>query len=405
MDKAKWTCKTFDELLKAVSVKAMWATDRLEEEFEAAMAVMPECVEELTPEYAVKAFAFYDINEDMLADFQEQQKLISQSPAMTQFFWVLHYCMYKSPDYHFESWGMGVPKLADGTECVGFATVTLLSGLHRSEEAWQRLPAEQIKMEKGQLRWTVSKNPETGEPKWVTMGLMGWNTLYVKGLIMDVGRLTFELNNIYFGVKAYRNKKTGKHVLIAEPGEYGMDGYMPDGECEDDVVVADFYEDDDVVRGNLITFAGQVCRIVMTLDKSEWELVLEDGDEVLSVHISPNGKLDKEAATDSYSRARAYFKEVFPDFEPKAYICDSWLLGRELPRFVKESSNIFAFLREYYNVPRSGSNEDTLNFLYKASPDVDLSTLPENSSLQKGIKEWMMSGKIMYSGKGIRFFD
>lgn len=406
MKKSNWTCTTFKELLQTVGVKRMWATDRLEEEFEDAMAVMPEGeIEELTADYATKAFAFYDINQDMLEPFVEQQRIILGSPAVTQFFWVVHYCMYMSPDYQFESWGMGVPKLADGTEIVGFGTVALLSGLHRSEEAWKRLPKEQIEMEQGQLRWTISRNPETGNPKWVTMGLMGWNTLYVKGLIMDVGRLTFERHTYTFGAKAYRNKITGKHVILAEEGTYGRDGYMPEGECDEDVVIARFYEDDNIVRGNLITLAGQVCRIVMTLDKSEWELVVEDGDEVLSVHISPNGKLDKDAAADSYARARAYFKNVFPEFEPKCFICDSWLLGRELPRFVKESSNIFAFLKEYYNVPRGGNNEDTLNFLFKAAPDVDLSTLPENSSLQKGIKEWMMSGKIMYSGKGIRFFD
>ncbi|MBR5137541.1 MAG: hypothetical protein IKV30_05920 [Clostridia bacterium] len=406
MIKANWAYPTCKDLLKAVGVKPMWATERLEEEFEAAMAAMPEDgVEELTAEYATKAFAFYDINQDMMEPFVEQQQIIASSPALTQIFWVLHYCMYMSSDWQFESWGMGMPKKEDGTEVPGFGTVTLLSGLHRSEEAWKRLPKEQIEMEQGQLRWTCSRNPETGNPKWVNMGLMGWNTLYVKGLIMDVGRLTFELNTLSFGVKAYRNKNTGKYVLIAEPGEYGMDGYMPDGECDEDVVVANFYEDDEIVRGNLITYAGQVCRIVLTLNKSEWELVVEDGDEVLSVHISPNGKLDRDAAADSYARARAYFKNVFPDFEPKAYICDSWLLGRELPRFVKDTSNIFLFLKEYYNVPRSGGNEDTLNFLFKEGPDVDLSTLPENSSLQKGIKEWMMSGKIMYSGKGIRFFD
>ncbi len=406
MIKTNWACPTYIDMLKAVGVKPMWATERLEEEFEDAMTAMPEGeIEELTADYASRAFAFYDINQDMLEPFVEQQRIIAQSPALTQMFWVVHYCMYMSPDYQFESWGMGVPKQADGTEVVGFGTVALLSGLHRSEQAWKRLPDEQIKMEQGQLRWTISRNPETGAPKWVNMGLMGWNTLYVKGLIMDVGRLTFERHTFTFGVRAYRNKNTGKHVVLAKAGRYGNDGYMPRGENEEDVVVANFYEDDKIVRGNLITLAGQVCRIVMTLDKAEWELVVEDGDEVLSVHISPNGKLDKDAAADSYARARGYFKEVFPEFEPKAFICDSWLLGRELPRFVKDTSNIFAFSSEYYNVPRSGGNEDTLNFLFKAGPDVDLSTLAENSSLQRGIKEWMMSGKIMYSGKGIRFFD
>ncbi|MBR2902961.1 MAG: hypothetical protein IKC38_07140 [Clostridia bacterium] len=400
------TYTTFADLLKALSIKPTWSTSRLKEEFEDAMAVAPEGqIEQLTPEYAAKAFEFYGIPADMLEVFQEQQRLISECPAMRQFFWVVHYCMYLSPNYQFESWGMGVPKYADGTPCVGFGTVALLSGLHYSEKAWQRLPAEQIKMEKGQLSWTVSRNPETGEPKWVNMGLMGWNTLYVKALIMDVGRLTFELQTFYYGVRAYRNKETGKYIVIAEPGSYGNDGWMPDGESEEDVVVADIYEDDKIVRGNMVTKSGQVCRIVMTLDKSQWELVLEDGDPVFGVHISPNGKLDPEAAAESYANARGYFKKVYPEFEPKAFICDSWLLGRELPRFLKHTSNILHFASEYHNVPRSGGNEDTLNFLFKAGPDVDLSTLPETTNLQKNIKEWMMSGKIMYSGKGIRFFD
>ncbi len=400
------TYSTFANLLKALSIKPTWSTERLKKEFKAAMAVMPQGeIEELTPEYAAKAFRFYDISEDMLEPFQEQQRLISQCPAIRQFFWLVHYCMYLSPNYRFESWGMGVPKYADGTPCVGFGTVALLSGLHYSEKAWLRLPPEQIKMERGQLRWTVARNAETGEPRWVNMGLMGWNTLYVKAMIMDVGRLTFEKQTIYFGVRAYRNRETGEHVVIAEPGSYGRDGWMPDGESEEDVVVADIYEDDRIVRGNLVTKSGQVCRIVMTLDKAQWELVLEDGDPVLSVHISSNGKLDPQAAAESYANARGYFKNVFPEFEPKAFICDSWLLGNELTRFLKHTSNILHFAAEFHNVPRSGGNEDTLNFLYKSEPNADLSTLPETTRLQKEIKEWMLSGKVMCSGRGIRFFD
>ncbi len=408
MDKANWTCANYRKLMKATGLKVSWSTERLGQEFKAAMKAMPDGTPEyLTADYAKAALAFYEINDAMLKPIVEQQKIIASSPEMTQLSWVMHYCMYLSPNYHFESWGMDVPKLADGTEVKGFGTVMLLSGLHYSEKAWQKLPAEQIKMERGQLSWTIDINPDTGKPKWVSMGLMGWNTLYVKGLIMDVGRLTFEMNSMEFGVKAFRNKKTGQYMLLAEgENRFCNDGWEPDyDEDGEDAIETVFQETKKEYRGNLITKAGQVCRIFMTLPKSEWELVLEDGDPVLSVHISSKGRLDTEAAEDSYARARGYFKEVYPDFEPKAFICDSWLLGHELPRFLKTTSNIYQFASRYYCVPRENNNTDVLNFLFKAEPDGDLKTLPEESSLQKGIKEFMIAGGIMGAGCGIRFFE
>ena len=82
------------------------------------------------------------------------------------------------------------------------------------------------------------------------------------------------------------------------------------------------------------------------------------------------------------------------------YYCDSWLFSKQIKSMLKDDSNIVKF-QSLFEIEEGGSCiKDILNFVYKSNTDIDYNLLSENSSLQKGIKEYLLHGNDIKLGKG-----
>ncbi|WP_091521220.1 acyltransferase domain-containing protein [Microlunatus soli] len=125
-------------------------------------------------------------------------------------------------------------------------------------------------------------------------------------------------------------------------------------------------------------------RLQFNLTRSELPGI--DGGWVISTHIPEAGPLTPEAVAESFGRARAFFGRYFADYPTTLFHCASWLLDPQLVEVLAPESNMVAFqqLWELRGEPRDGDG-DALFFVFRRRGEVDHTTLPQRTSLERAI--------------------
>ncbi len=160
---------------------------------------------------------------------------------------------------------------------------------------------------------------------------------------------------------------------------------------------ATIVENDEYIEGYLADKNTYLVNAQPTkFDKKEWKVVYRPTDDVVIVHIPPDGSLDRESVIKSYERARRIFKCCYPEYDFKAFVTDTWLFAPNLDLVLKENSNIRAFRKDYIIFPAKCLGLDVFTYVFNITPasitDVDVNNLPEDTSLRKGIKDCLNRG-------------
>ncbi len=123
-------------------------------------------------------------------------------------------------------------------------------------------------------------------------------------------------------------------------------------------------------------------------------------DLVVRIHIPKKTNLDISKVKASIKESRGEIEKIY-GINNFNYECDAWLLSNQVYEFLDECSNIARF-HDLFSI-EEGKNcaNDILNFVYGLDACEDYSLLPTATSLQKIIKNQLLSGKIFYMGKGV----
>lgn len=220
--------------------------------------------------------------------------------------------------------------------------------------------------------------------------------------VLNIGRLRFELHTLKDACML-EHKRTGEQILFVPHGEFNASGLYADTppiRTDDDRFTAFFEEREHAYIGTAVNARGRCMPDAITLEKEDYFVRLSVGSTCLSVHIPAKGALTREACVESYRRARKIFSSLYPDRDIKAFRCHSWMMSPELEEILKPGSNLLAFQAPYLKYPCRTKGEDIFNFVFKTKP-TDLAKLPEDSSLQRALKERYLSGGYLYEYNGI----
>lgn len=224
---------------------------------------------------------------------------------------------------------------------------------------------------------------------------------YFDGCFLNVGRLRFHLKKNE-DVYLLENKKTRERVLFLQNKRInaaGMISGTPPVGSEAELCVS-LEEEGESYIGYPVQTNGKSARHAVILKKEDYNVLLAPGDEVLGVHIPPNGSLSVEACTESYARARALFAAHYPEHAPKAFHCESWMMAPELSELMRPDSNILHFQHPYYRYPILTEGLDVLNFVFKMRFKT-YADLPEDTSLQRALKAKYLRGEVLHEYGGI----
>lgn len=124
------------------------------------------------------------------------------------------------------------------------------------------------------------------------------------------------------------------------------------------------------------------------------------GDNLIYIHIPQGEKLIYADCISSLKQANKFFEQYFSDYDYRYYFCESWLLFDENYLFMQSSSNILQFQSLFeivYSLPIDVQAIERIfgkRHLFKR-------LYPENTSLQRSAKAFMLDGGKMGIGIGI----
>lgn len=121
--------------------------------------------------------------------------------------------------------------------------------------------------------------------------------------------------------------------------------------------------------------------------------------DCIKIHIPPGSKLDFDEVKKSIQNSKGEIKKYY-NKENVDYCCKSWLLSKQIKQMVNEESNISKFQSLFTIEEGDSCIKNILNFVYSTTQIEDYNLLPENTSLQKQIKEYLIKGNDIKEGKG-----
>lgn len=133
--------------------------------------------------------------------------------------------------------------------------------------------------------------------------------------------------------------------------------------------------------------AGKLFRV----GELEYELRNVNGQRFISVHIPSDARVKKQLLAKSYDDARQLLERVFPEYRKAEMKCESWLLAPALQKLLPEHSNILEFQRAFEIEKVDEEAKDVLEWVFK-NPNLALAELPEDTSLQRKMKQYLLQG-------------
>lgn len=117
-------------------------------------------------------------------------------------------------------------------------------------------------------------------------------------------------------------------------------------------------------------------------------VLLEPGDPVINLHIPEDGPMRIGDCLDSMRRMEKFFSAYRPDFPWRGFLCESWLLDRQLRSMLPENSNIVRFqdLGTHYLIHET----DEPLFRIFGTSDPDAVNAP--TSLQRNAAQFLRDG-------------
>jgi hypothetical protein len=259
-------------------------------------------------------------------------------------------------------------------------------------------------------RWTINHHENLGT--W-DCNKTGWINNHFDQNIFKIGRLQFQVATFPYSFIFLRNIKNGDVVAFAESGnEFRSDGQFNgcNNILDESAWTSTFTENENTFTGNPVSPEGFAENKTISLPKSEWEICLRKNDNALIIHIPEAGPMTHEMCGESIKGAKEFFAKYFPEYNYKALATTSWILDSQFEKLLKPTSNLVLFLKELYLLPTKGADDtQMLDRVFNAKRDeageLDLTSLPQKSSMQKAIVKHMEKGLFCRNQSCVFFIE
>ena len=261
----------------------------------------------------------------------------------------------------------------------------------------------QIKKNLGNLGINLSVHELTQGRVALSAGLYAWMVHYAKARIFDHAGFNFQASKWGDETILLKNKESGALAFLMLKGSFAADGRVAGIRGAEDVPAlfdAAVEETEDAFFG----YRAQNQRVHTEREcfpKSEWEAVLRPCDDVISFHLPRGTNLTPDHVERAMAEGEALARRFYTDCDFKQIVCISWMLDPKLLDILPEHSNISQFIRHFILHP-SGETAGVAGMGY-VWPGVNcpIEELPENTSLQRGIKSMMLGGKYLFWTAGV----
>lgn len=242
----------------------------------------------------------------------------------------------------------------------------------------------------------------TGHPG-VNQDYYNWLMIFAKARIFMAKGFWIELTRLPASGMWLKNKQTGTLLPLALRGPFCADGKHRVGSagfetCEDTFEIS-FEETEEAYIGHGV-YDCVVSPKTETFLKSQWDCAGKPKEPCLSFHIPTGADISRENVASVLQLARKTAAERFPDLPCQVVYCASWLLDPTVKELAGEQSRLAAFADSFSRYPPKNNGMSVFGFVFPRYQK-DYQKLPENTSLQRKIKQHYIDGKFIYFTPGI----
>ncbi len=243
---------------------------------------------------------------------------------------------------------------------------------------------------------------QTGRPG-INAVYYAWQSLFAKATIYETDGLQFQLYNLPEGAVYLKNRVSGEVVPVLTEGQFHASGMQLVGskgyEDAEDAFTAGFEEDAENYYGHR-SLTAKADKEKSVFSKALWTLYAKPGDDCLSIHIPKKADISPATLDKAFTSARKILQERFPEHKSAMIYATSWVLDPILDEILKESSNIYQLAHRFVRYPQKSDGMHVFGFIFPKRFE-SYETLPENSSLERGLKNIYLSGRFVYFYHGI----
>ena len=264
--------------------------------------------------------------------------------------------------------------------------------------------ADLLNAYKGSIRILENR---TGRPG-INKAYYRWLLHFSKVQIFKTMGLQFALGKLPNLAVWLRNRTTGQLVPVMTGGTFHASGVQQLGSLgytdEADAFSPVFSEDAENYYGHG-AFENVVDVNCRTFPKRDWQCVTRPRDKCLIMHIPRGADITREVTLKACRSAFRILRERFPEENATMVFCASWLLNPTLKQIQGENSRITQFMECFTKYPnRDPAGKAVLGFVFGKQYE-NYADLPENTSLQRKLKQLYLSGKCLHSYSGAIYVE
>lgn len=134
-------------------------------------------------------------------------------------------------------------------------------------------------------------------------------------------------------------------------------------------------------------FPRQIAMEEFRIGDYEYELICDEDKRSISLHVPSDADLKNGRIEAVYP----FLKKYYPEYIGAPIYCKSWLLSPALKGLLDKKSNIIRFQDRFEIIETEEDNPSFMDWIY-SSRDIPYNELPENTTLQRNVKKYLLSG-------------
>ena len=350
----------------------------------------------------------YGVFETTLDLYKKAAAMIAQNEELSLFFCILCRALRDRATIQKDIAQMQIPSAPEGEDILPYEMMTALS-LCQSYDAFylqmrEHNVPDDILFESLRIpeRCVEMHRDSSGRPRLTNFD---WYQLAYDGRLYRVGRLQLEFPLAMPNAYRLFENKSGDTVALAnmQVHKSGIPLGSYAAEDEEGSFTATYEETDDSYIGHPFDEKGYILPEKISLPKSEWSIKLQGGAPLVGLHIPPKSTFTDEVVEEAITRSRQILAECYPEYKYKAFFCASWLLDPTLVDLLGDDANISKFCKRFIPFRMRSVGKSPFNYVFKCSGEPKLEALPENSRLQRILKQFYIDGKAIYDTHGVFF--
>ena len=363
------------------------------------------------PDYYEEMGKKYGIENDMLDTYKRIAKEVAEDEPLSRFLALIAASMRDRAHIRSDIKSIRLPKSADGSHVDKYMMLPALSMYETLDHTYNLI--KDCNFPEELFNYTMNYSVGVGMVKGYMrrndgkLGTINWSWFQraVDAKLYRTSLLTLELDRGFTPSATVFQNAEGEVVTAAHSEIFHRDGYVlgtPNYEDEKGSFEATLTETDDAWIAYLYGENGLVKNETVVLKKSEWKKIIEPGDPMVDVHIPAGKTLKPELVDASFQEIRDFYAKYFPEKEYKGFIISSWLLSPTVHELLGQKGNIVNFGNRFIKLTRKDKGTSIFSFVFvqRDVNNVDLESLPENTSLERALKKHYLEGKKVYDTYG-----